>query len=304
MIFALIDYIQYRLRVGRYGDHQREAGMGALAFVGGIPEDIVAELEVGDVIFTQRLDSALSWAVMYCGSSPVDHMAIYFGDSRVVHMTLGGLKVQSLQILASNARVLIVKDIASVIGGKSDEGPMGGMYTPRTRWFHDLPPKVQLAMGAVEIILGFYPDSFRWRFFADIVIICVIVDTAAYWLLHIFFALPVALILGCVIAVNLLIHAFRKWRGKPYQLLSHPDIGYRNFFRNGGRIVTKLGTLVVSDVGLVQLELFLAFRDHFGLGGQGSDYGAYDKLEESGEFGRNGAEEGNSEGVFSKSEDE
>ena len=53
---------------------------------------------------------------------------------------------------------------------------------------------------------------------------------------------------------------------------------------------------------LVPLKLFLALREKFGLGGQGSDDGAYDKLQKSGEFDRNGAEEGNSEGVFSKSE--
>lgn len=297
MIFALIDYVQYRLRAGRYGDHQRDGGMGALAFVGGIPEDVVAELRPGDIIFAQRLDSALSWATMYFGSSPVDHVAIYGGDGNVIHATLGGVKEHTLRVLALNARVLIVKDFASVVRGL-DEPPTGGVLALLRRWSRGLPPKGQLAMAAVEIVLGFYPASFRWKFFADVVIMCVIIDAVVYLLLHIYFALPAALILGCVIAVNLSIYAFRKWRGRPYQLHIDAGTAYRNFFRNGGPMVTKLGTFVVCDLGLVPLKVFLA------LGGQGSDDGADDKLQESGEFGRNGAEEGNSEGVFSRSEDE
>ncbi len=303
MIVALIDYVQYRLRAGRYGDHQRDGGMGALAFVGSIPEDVVAQLEPGDVVFTQRLDSTLSWATMYFGSSPVDHMAIYVGDGNVIHATLGGVKMHTLKVLALNARVLIVKDPRSVVGGGLDEQPTGGVLTPRERWFHSLPPKGQLAMVAIEIVLGFYPASFRWKFFADVVFICVIIDTISYWLLNMYFALPAAFIFGCMIAVNLSFYTIRKWRGKSYQLLSHPDIGYRNFFRYGGRMVTKLGTLVVCDLGLVPLDLFLAYRKRFGFSGQGSDDGADDKLQEPSEFGGNDAEDGNSEGVFSRSED-
>jgi hypothetical protein len=281
VIFTLVDYAQYCLKTGRYGDNQRDIGMRELAFIGEVPEDVVAELEPGDIIFTQRLDSALSWATMYFGSSPVDHVAVYVGDGKVLHQTITVSKVHALKALARGARVLVVKDGASVADGKSD-GRLYGWW--RKGWFHRLPPTSQLVVVAVEIVLGFYPESFRWKFLADVVLTCSIVDAVTFSLGNVLIALPVALGFCGIISANMASYAFKRRMGNPYPLLSHPDIGYRNFFRNGGRVVGRLGTLVVCEFGIVGYDLYLALRQHLRRGGPISSEQADDQRQEVGQF--------------------
>lgn len=303
MIFALADYLQYRLRIGRFGDHQKDGALGSFGFLNGIPEDVLEQIEDADIIFTQKLDSPLSWSVMYFGSSPVDHMGICSGQGTVIHATLYGVREHSIKALAKNARVFFVKDMASVISD-SIKSPNGGVLSRRDRWFHGFPPKIQLALGAVEIILGFYPASFRWWFFADVLIVCGIMDVVIFGLWHIFVALPIAAALGFILIFNMAKYAYLRVAGKPYELLSHPDLGLRSFYRHGGRMITKLGTFVLCEYGILPLKVFVAIREELGLSGEGADNGADDDLQETRELGGDGAKDGNSERAFRTAEDQ
>jgi hypothetical protein len=159
-----------------------------------------------------------------------------------------------------------------------------------------------MAVAAVEIMLGFYPASFRWWFFADILILCSVIDAALYSVFHLLLALPIAALLGCIVAFNMGSYAYRKWKKKPFQLLSHPDLGLRSFYRNGGRMVTKLGTLVICDFGILPLKLFLAMREQLGLSGEGSDDGTNDDFQELSELTSNRVEDRDAERMAGGSE--
>ena len=64
-------------------------------------------------------------------------------------------------------------------------------------------------------------------------------------------------------------------------IMSHPDIGYRLFFKVGGLMFTRMGPLTVSELGILPLKVVLR------LAREGANNGADDELKEARKFFRN-----------------
>ncbi|WP_323768155.1 hypothetical protein [Antarctobacter sp.] len=254
MIFALIDLTQYVLRRGRYGKNQKDGGMH-LAFVDHVPDEIVEQMNVGDMIVTQRFNSLLSWAMMYFTSSPVDHVAIYAGEGEVFHMTLSGSKIHSLRSFSKGARVFIARMGLEgqewVRVTKEQESQLDkGSYL-----IHMFPPKIQMLFGALKIVTGQYPDRMKPRIVADALLTCILF----YLLVLMFFDTHIGAIPLCVYLAAASYYLFRntlrKLRGKAPVIMSHPDNAYHAFYQSGGLMFTTMGPIVVCELGLLPLKV-------------------------------------------------
>jgi hypothetical protein len=184
LLFALWNYFQYRTRRGPYGNDLDKNAM-AVGHYDRLPPDVVSMLDVGDLIFTQKLDSLTSWGVMYFTKSDSDHCANYVGNGYIIHMTLGGSRIDKLRVLYGDTRLLPVKLTFP------DGGPAPGLrvdMTPeaiadwkkdpisdetvrlirRTQVKHSsTEAKRRLYLVAVQIQLGMVPNTFDWRKFGD-----------------------------------------------------------------------------------------------------------------------------------------
>lgn len=291
MLFALLDYINYRRAKGRYGTAVGASGM-AIAYRDALPKEVIDQLEEGDTIFTQRMDSIFSWGTMYFASSMVDHVAVYVGDGKVFHSTLGGSKLHSINAVAKGARILPARINFPRVSSQAPDEPTidddieenevaddGGFINRQSRLSHVLPPKLQLVWVAGRLMLGFYIDRYRWQFSADIAIAALLIDIPLYLSTGWSIALPLGGVALAATLWNVCIINLRKRAGRGYELLSHPDILWRHLHGYGGIIFTPIGPLALSEFGIMPLSLFTRFQEGLGLGGEGSDDGPDDKLE-------------------------
>lgn len=259
MIFALVDRWRFVRKKGKYGDNQPDGGM-AIAFDCGVPPDVVEDLRPGDMIFTQGTKSWLSWAMLYLTSSPVNHVANYIGDGNVLHMTLSGSKIHPLRVLAKDARVLPVRlnPICMDVWFAVTEAEEYRMGPKKKKISHHLPPKCQLAWVAILIVLGFFPDRFRWKSLFDILLLLFTIDLLSFYLFDFIFMFPIAGVVGITGILNWLGARWQDWIGHQTRALSHPDIAYRAFFQTGGLVFTRLGTLFTCEIGILPLNMALS----------------------------------------------
>jgi hypothetical protein len=90
MIFALIDFAQYRLQRGRYSPRRLEE-QGAVLAVG---ENFSAPgiLEQGNFFFLHRRASLASWIIMYMTSGVWSHEGYIVQDGQVIDAVPGGIR--------------------------------------------------------------------------------------------------------------------------------------------------------------------------------------------------------------------
>lgn len=188
MLFALWDYLLYRKRCGPYGNNSDKNAM-AIGHTTRLPREVVEALDVGDIIFTQGLRSTTSWGVMYFSNADCDHCATYIGNGYIMHMTLSGSRVDKLNVLYGQTRLLPVK--MTFLDGGPPPGYREGM-TPEAIANWGRPPinkeqvaearrtarrhsaavaKRRLYLAAVQIQLGMMPNTFSWRKFGDNVLV-------------------------------------------------------------------------------------------------------------------------------------
>jgi hypothetical protein len=266
MIFALFDFLQYRLRKGRYGADQKDAAMGDLSHYGEVPEHVINELRPADTIFTQRLDSIMSWGTMYFGSSSVDHVGVYVGGGLIEHMTLNGPRRHSLNVVARGARILAVRPTLRAMQesflGSDPEGEYrradGGYQDRSSAFWHGLSPEMQLIFYLPRILTGYYPAKYQWQFAADIFLAALLLDAPLWFGLHAVIALPIAGIAAVRTAYNLLKYRLGRKTNESYRILSHPDIAYRGFFTGGGLVFAGFDTYVLGPWGIMPISLFEA----------------------------------------------
>lgn len=285
MIFALFDFIQYRLRKGRYGADQKDAAMGGLSHYGEVPEHVINELRPADLFFTQRLDSIMSWGTMYFGSSSVDHIGVYVGSGQILHMTLSGPRRHSLNVVARGARVLVVRPTLRAAqesffglnpGGEYRRAD-GGYQDRSSAFWHVLSPRMQLFFYLPRILTGYYPAKYKWQFTADIFLAALLLDAPLWFGFHAVIALPITGIAAARTAYNLLRYRLGRKTSKPYRILSHPDIAYRGFFNGGGIVFAGFDTYVLGPWGIMPISLFAAL-----VNGGTPDDGLPDELQEIG----------------------
>lgn len=261
MLFALHNFIQYRLRRGPYGSQQRDAAMGN-AFVDSIPREIIENVPPGTLVFTQRLNSWKSWAMMYFTSSQIDHAGIIGPDGRLMHMTFQGFRQHHLVTFAVGTRILFFDpDVVGVRDPMEAPGRLHQAGMRLAKW----PAEVQLAWAAALINLGRFPDRFKIKFLIDIAILTALIDGISWALGGPAFAFYGAAFALAATIFNLVSAAIDRKRGLPPRIISHPDLGYRACFRLGGILVTKLGPLVVSGLGIMPTHIFSAIESHFRL---------------------------------------
>jgi hypothetical protein len=249
MIFALADFLQWKLRRGRYGE--RQTSVMGLGFEGTPPRAVVSTMMPGDLIFTQRLNRWFSWMMMYFASSSIDHCALYTGNGTVVHVTFSGTSEDPLRYVAKGARVIVCRPLDPRQMADCRAREPGWV----TRFFHRYPAKVQLTWAAVEFVLGFYPERFRWRFLGDLVVLAAVVDLALWKMVH--FPVLSALVLPLlgIALFNQLRWFVRRLRKRPPPLpASHPDLLTRPFFKGGGLMLTRIGPIVIGPFGTLPLR--------------------------------------------------
>lgn len=276
---------------------QSDGGM-AMAFVDEVPATEVAKFRDADLVFTQRLDSFLSWAMMYVTSSPIDHTAVYVEEGKILHMTLSGSRVHSLRSLAKGCRLIVVRMNREQLSHFWHEAKIEEIRLQKNlTWVHGFPPKFQIFIGGLSIIHGMYSDRFKlhkWiELFLTIIIFSYLISYfsgfIAVWLVPIFS-------FGFMIYFNIR-NAMLYILGKRTPAMSHPDIGYRSFFKAGGLMFTRIGPLAVFENGILPLNVVL------GLGRERPDDSSDDQLKKAREFFRNLVEGWNVEGFAEKAED-
>lgn len=196
MLFALYDYVQYRLRAGRYAMGSPRSIMGA-AFEGAIPGRTLAELQAGDVLFLAHYGSRVSWPLMYLGGCEITHMALFVGDGRIVHQTLGGPAKQVLSGLSDpEMRFLPLKLRTTeaqrqVLSMAADQIVAdGSKYDWKSIW----------TIGR-RAVLGRYLRCFRWWFLPDVFFVLLLLDLPfLLWLRHpvVLWIFPVYVMAVCI----------------------------------------------------------------------------------------------------------
>jgi len=186
----LIDLLKYRLRIDRYGNDPYKNHMSA-GFDSGIPQSVIEQLDVGDMIFTQKRNSILSWGVMYFTKSDCDHCVLYAGDNKIMHMTLGGMRHSRIDVLFNNTLLLPIKLTMP------DGGPPYGMREPDRDYATEerkspIPKfkhvkhsqaaaKFRLVLAGIKIHLGFDPSIFRWSMLIDNVLVASLLALTLYF---------------------------------------------------------------------------------------------------------------------------
>ncbi|RYZ79903.1 MAG: hypothetical protein EOP06_26320 [Proteobacteria bacterium] len=89
MIFAISDYIQYRLRRGRYSKESLEKENFKLATEENFPD--FRKYGVGDMLFASTAESFLSWIAMYWANGPISHVANFYENGIVHDCTTDGV---------------------------------------------------------------------------------------------------------------------------------------------------------------------------------------------------------------------
>ena len=164
MLFAAIDYWQYKRKPGRFGN----LGLGSpmmRSFRGALPESLVKELKPGDILFVQTLRSFLSWLIMYLTKSEISHVATYVGDRAIVHATSAGVVSEPIESLFSDNMLIVPCGIRIP---REKQAELENFHRK-----HEGAPyswRALLSKGA-RIVAGREPMYFRATFFADLAMV-------------------------------------------------------------------------------------------------------------------------------------
>ena len=248
MIFALTDWLRYRFRIGVYGDDPKK-NILALGHVGCVAEETLEVLKPGDIIICQRMNSFISWAIMYFGGRyAVDHVGLYIGNGNVFHLTFSGVKKHSIQSLARSARVLpfrpdVVDEINSKnkknknLSSKEDSHDVFNAESIIERYSEvEFLRPLGLLLRGIRIVLGLEPTSFSWRYYLDIGFFAVLIDILL-WRLNGF---PMACTIWGAWLLFLIqkriIFRFHLKAGMKFERQSHPGLAVLLLRDHGGYI--------------------------------------------------------------------
>jgi hypothetical protein len=170
MIFAAIDYYNYRRQSGRY-DKTRGTNLMCGSFAESLPDEVVSLLEPCDVIVSGNFECWKSWLIMYLTSSQTSHVAIYAGDKKIIHQTLGGAVYGPIEdLFGKNQRLLAIK-IPPPIGG-GQRRVLG--QSDVTMMPNDTYPMGLVIKKGLLILIGRDRRRFRVKFLVDSILIFVV----------------------------------------------------------------------------------------------------------------------------------
>jgi hypothetical protein len=236
-VIALIrDYLQYRALAGPY-DNNGKSRIPDL-FDERIPDEVLAILKAGDLIWVASKNSVRSWLIMYYCGIPLSHLTTYLGDRTITHATTdSGTICQKLDLLFDTGvrflpcRMLLLDKRQRAIIQRAANDLAGMPYSYR-----------RIVLAWLYIVSGRNWPTFKWKFYCDFL--------AIYGLLS--FAFPyVALSVACVHFIIILVFAF-VWRFLPFPI--HRRGGSLNLYfqfmcRNWMLpLVNRFGTIDPKDV--------------------------------------------------------
>lgn len=203
MVFAAFDYWRFRYRTGHWARFAPHSAMGA-AFLGVIPDDAVARLRPGDLIFCSYYGSWISWLISYLTSAEVSHVAVYTGDRTIAHSTLSGVVAEPIEgLFAPGARLLPCcmqathdERLAAVARASQALGWRYGWH--------------QVGRKAWNILSGRDAPAYRARFLGDIATTLLVLDAGLVVALGRSFALWALVAYVALVVINRL-----RWRIAP-----------------------------------------------------------------------------------------
>lgn len=202
MLFATIDYLKYRLRVGRYARYSTESEMG-VAFLGALPDEAVRLLKPGDCLLTSDYDSVISWAIMYLTSSEVSHVAILVDNGVITHATLSGVATQPIsELYDAKRRILPLRLRDDMPRDEIRERALSLLGTPYS-W-------VAVRRKLLWILSGRDAPYFRWRFATDIGLLLLVLDIPIILL-----ASKVACVWAMLPYLGIILFNLARWRTNP-----------------------------------------------------------------------------------------
>ena len=147
------------------------------AFDGRIPDKALAKLSPGDFLFVETFGWYVSWLIMYLTSSRISHGAMYLGSNEIFHATLAGACKEDIGVLFNtNSRILPC--ITSMTDEQRKKIPSSVQSLEGTPYGFDV-----VKEKGLRIISGRDWKHFRWKFFADIALIVLVLDVPVYLVL-------------------------------------------------------------------------------------------------------------------------
>jgi hypothetical protein len=197
MIFALLDYCQYRLRNGRYSA-ERFAKMNAFL---ANPDKIgaIRGAQIG-VMFVHPLNSFVSWIIMYVTGGPWSHVALLTGKGTIFEATTAGQMERRPDVYFTSQNYVCVMYRPSTVEQRDKleeyvKRQTGGGYNFR---------------GAVLLGLNTIATQPPWPVFAD-ALICLAVLAA---IVPMRATIPIRTLVLAAIVIYIVVVLFTRYRNK------------------------------------------------------------------------------------------
>lgn len=203
MIFAIVDYFNFRHQRGRYSRNNHKEPM-AYGFDKLIPKNIQTSLQEGDTVLSTSFDSGISWAIMYFTSSLISHVSAYIGNGQIIHGTLSGSRKDLIETLyGEKSRFIIVRP--PIPKEKQSQNEID--YSD----FENIPYSMKTVLKKLFLIVsGRDWPYYRWKFYFDILILFLLIDLPFIY----FFNISIFLLVPLLLLVLIVINAVR-WRYNP-----------------------------------------------------------------------------------------
>lgn len=183
MLFAAIDFVQYRLEKGRYrNDRLQERGWRRASAENFLGDAEPAPVEA--LLFHPR-HSLVSWLIMYISNNPASHVALCVGDGDVYHSTTAGVLRQPLSRFLDGQSLIKVRTLPVVMTEEEQARTrtvMAGLSGVRYNWRSTIRQGLGHLVGQENpgYLLSFGRDTspVNWRLYADVLTMFGIVGRA------------------------------------------------------------------------------------------------------------------------------
>jgi hypothetical protein len=178
MIFALLDYLDFRRCAGRY-DPKNIVGPMAAAWEESVPDSVLKVLPPGAILATANHRSVGAWAIMYGTRSHVSHIAVYISERMIGHMIPGsGATTEPVDALFGPHR-RILPFVPSILL----EAPPGERISDYMKEHEGEPYGYSLIVRkAIAIITGRWWPIYRFTLLCDFVLATLGMDALLWWL--------------------------------------------------------------------------------------------------------------------------